>query len=290
MTTDQTAEPLRIPIAHSVHYAARGLPEVPNQHGPGALAPCEITLTYRAASDSQLGRVHAYVAGRIWVDGKELPLLPGGLYGQHYFDGLDGWPEWLVEEARLHDPAVVPVPPPADRAALRTAVVEAVDRVFDAWAQGLGATRPQDAITAAVLAAVLPEPTDQAAEVAHLRTMYDAVSTRERELINERDELRTAWETLARWNAEDAAALIKLGRLVGVAPTGDRTVSVHTAVEAIGTALRRMAAEEQPAPCVECGHPKAVHRDGDDPVTPGECSACPEDDARHDHQPKTPGA
>jgi hypothetical protein len=95
----------RIPLAHSVHYVARGLPEVPNQYGPGVLAPSEITLTYRAAPDSQLGRVHAYVAGRIWVDGKELPLLPGGLYGQHYFDGMQGWPAWLAEEARLHDPA-----------------------------------------------------------------------------------------------------------------------------------------------------------------------------------------
>jgi hypothetical protein len=95
----------RIPIAHSVRYVARGLPEVPNQYGPGVLAPSEITLTYRPVPDPQLGRVHAYVAGRIWVDGVELPLLPGGLYGQHYDDGLDGWPAWLAEEARLHDPA-----------------------------------------------------------------------------------------------------------------------------------------------------------------------------------------
>jgi hypothetical protein len=94
----------RIPIARSVVYAVRGVPEVPNQYGPGVLVPSEITLTYKSATDSQLGRVHAYVAGLIWVDGKETPLLPGGLYGQHYFDGLDGWPEWLAEEARLHDP------------------------------------------------------------------------------------------------------------------------------------------------------------------------------------------
>lgn len=93
----------RIPLTRSVHYAVRGMPEVPNQCGPGVLAPSEITITYRDATDSQLGRIHAYVAGHIWVDGKELPL---GLYGQHYFDGLDGWPEWLAEEARLHDPAV----------------------------------------------------------------------------------------------------------------------------------------------------------------------------------------
>jgi hypothetical protein len=116
-TTTETAVD-RIPLARSVRYAARGLPEVPNQYGPGVLAPSEITLTYRAASDSQLGRVHAYVAGRIWVDGVETPLLPGGLYGQHYFDGLDGWPEWLAEEARLHDPDAPAVVPSVDRAAV----------------------------------------------------------------------------------------------------------------------------------------------------------------------------
>jgi hypothetical protein len=110
--TDQPAID-RIPLAHSVHYAVRGAPEVPNQYGPGVLVPSEITITYKSATDSQLGRIHAYVAGRIWVDGKETPLLPGGLYGQHYFDGLDGWPEWLAEEARLHDPDTVQAP--ADR-------------------------------------------------------------------------------------------------------------------------------------------------------------------------------
>ncbi|MET8080062.1 hypothetical protein [Streptomyces sp. NPDC005303] len=120
--TDQTDTAVdRIPLARSVHYVARGLPEVPNQYGPGVLAPSEITLTYRAAPDSQLGRVHAYVAGRIWADGKELPLLPGGLYGQHYFDGVDGWPAWLAEEARLHDPDAPAVVPPAESVPSRRA-------------------------------------------------------------------------------------------------------------------------------------------------------------------------
>lgn len=107
MTNPTTAAVDRIPLTRSVHYVARGLPEVPNQYGPGVLAPSEVTLTYRAAPDSQLGRVHAYVAGRIWVDGKELPLMTGGLYGQHYDEGPEGWPAWLAEEARLHDPAAL---------------------------------------------------------------------------------------------------------------------------------------------------------------------------------------
>jgi hypothetical protein len=101
MTQPETAVD-RIPLAHSVRYAARGLPELPYHHGRGTLVPTEITLTYRAAPDSQLGRVYAYVVGRIHVDGQEIPHGP---YGQHYHQGLDGWPDWLTEEARLHDPA-----------------------------------------------------------------------------------------------------------------------------------------------------------------------------------------
>ncbi|MFL4947532.1 hypothetical protein ACJ6WE_09180 [Streptomyces sp. MMS24-I31] len=128
MTTDPNTESAidRIPLTHSVHYVARGLPEVANQYGDGVLVPSEVTLTYRSAPDSQLGRVHAYVAGRLWVNGVEIPLLSGGLYGQHYDDGLDGWPDWLAEEARLHDPEAV-LPEPADRAAV---LREAADRLW----------------------------------------------------------------------------------------------------------------------------------------------------------------
>ena len=127
--TDKTETAVdRIPLTHSVHYVARGLPDLPYQHGPGVLRPSEITLTYRAAPDSQLGRVHAYVAGRIHVDGQEIPHAP---YGQHYDDGLDGWPAWLAEEARLHDPdaaAVVPAgqAPDTGRDALRERIRRAV--------------------------------------------------------------------------------------------------------------------------------------------------------------------
>ncbi|MFE6474524.1 hypothetical protein [Streptomyces rochei] len=48
--------------------------------------------------------------------------------------------------------------------------------------------------------------------------------------------------------------------------------------------LRRHAAETPAAECGECGHPKAVHREGDDPVTPGQCADCPEDEDRHDYR------
>ena len=48
--------------------------------------------------------------------------------------------------------------------------------------------------------------------------------------------------------------------------------------------LRRMADEAQQQPCAECGHPQAAHREGDDPVTPGVCNSCPDDDAHHDYE------
>lgn len=56
--------------------------------------------------------------------------------------------------------------------------------------------------------------------------------------------------------------------------------------------LRRLAAEA-PTKCGECGHPKGVHREGDDPVTPGTCDACEADDpdeARHDFTGAVEGA
>ncbi|GHC40121.1 hypothetical protein GCM10010348_79210 [Streptomyces anthocyanicus] len=44
-------------------------------------------------------------------------------------------------------------------------------------------------------------------------------------------------------------------------------------------------AETATPPCIECGHPRADHGEGEDPVTPGQCQACPDDDAWHDYQP-----
>jgi hypothetical protein len=48
--------------------------------------------------------------------------------------------------------------------------------------------------------------------------------------------------------------------------------------------LRRLAGEARQGRCAECDHPKAAHQDGDDPVTPGTCSLCPDDDAHHDYE------
>lgn len=43
------------------------------------------------------------------------------------------------------------------------------------------------------------------------------------------------------------------------------------------------------ADCAECGHAQDEHEDGDDPVSPGICAACDEDEEAHDFQAPTTG-
>jgi hypothetical protein len=171
MTDTTPAEPLRIPIGRNVTYAVRGMPPVANAYGPGFLVPTEVSLTYRAAEDSQLGRFHAYVKGQWLRDGE---VVPSGekLPGQHYNGDPANWPEWLAEEARLHDPdaaASAPVSPaPAELAkhvtraifALKTPSPDGSKHYQSGWDDGLEAA--MDAARDAVLA-VLPEPADRPA-------------------------------------------------------------------------------------------------------------------------------
>ena len=176
MTTDPTTgtAPVRIPIGRNITYAVRGMPLVPNAYGPGFLDPREVSLTYRAAADSQLGRFHAYVKGE-WVrDGETVPSgekLPG----QHYYGDPSAWPDWLAEEARLHDPE--PVPAPTD---LRDRVAEALaDADGWKWAPDAKAGSPtwQGYLDRAdAVLAVLPAPVDRAT-------------------AEERDRYRTAWRS-----------------------------------------------------------------------------------------------
>lgn len=92
-----------IPIAISLVYAVRGRPEVDDEYNADhTIAPTEITLTYRAAPDSGLGRIHAYVKGRWMQNGARVPM--DRPVGRHFYGDLADWPEWLVAEARLHDP------------------------------------------------------------------------------------------------------------------------------------------------------------------------------------------
>lgn len=121
----------RIPLAHSIVYAVRGAPEVADEYNATrTIKPTEISLTYRTTEDSQLGRVHAYVKGWWMQDGARVPMDKP--VGRHFWGrDFEGWPEWLAEEARLHDPAAAPAPPPADRAALLAEAADGLLRLRD---------------------------------------------------------------------------------------------------------------------------------------------------------------
>lgn len=114
--------------------------------------------------------------------------------------------------------------PPADRAALRDRIADAIrdaacpggdcplteaecseQRIQPAaWERGvLSEVYGRPEWFADAVLAVLPEVADRAAEVANLRTMYGAATAREHELIEERDKL-------ARWHREDEAALAEM--------------------------------------------------------------------------------
>lgn len=128
MTTDPPTVD-RIPLAHSVVYAVRGAPEIGDEYNATrTIAPTEITLTYWTATDSQLGRIHAYVKGWWMEDGARVPMDKP--VGRHLYGDPEAWPAWLAEEARLHDPAAVSVPPPADRAAILREAAEDLATAF----------------------------------------------------------------------------------------------------------------------------------------------------------------
>lgn len=113
--TDQTA---RTPYCTKIRYGITGAPtldesEMDGSHAPGVgVLPTSIELVYSAARDGKPASVSASVAGDWMRFGKP----DGGQVTTHFSGGPDGWPFWLAEEARLHDPdAAVPsaVPPPA---------------------------------------------------------------------------------------------------------------------------------------------------------------------------------
>lgn len=98
---------VRFPVARSVVYVVRGAPEVPDEYNETrTIAPTELSLTYRATADSQLGRIHAYVKGWWMQDGAR---VHAEAVGRHFWGrDLASWPEWLATEARLHDPEANP--------------------------------------------------------------------------------------------------------------------------------------------------------------------------------------
>ncbi len=92
----------RTPVAKSIVYVVRGVPDVPDEYNETrTIAPREIMLTYRATTDSGLGRIHAYIKGWWMQDGAR---VASESVGRHFHGDLAEWPDWLAAEARLHDP------------------------------------------------------------------------------------------------------------------------------------------------------------------------------------------
>ena len=154
--TDQTA---RTPYCHKIRYGITGAPELPGCEGSYApeitIAPKVIEFVYSVAREGQPACVDAAVTGSWMRDGER--VLPDREITHHYAHGPEGWPGWLVEEARLHDP-VVPAPA-TDQTVLR-------DRIAALFRHPPGEERLGDAtpgeIADAVMA-VLPATVDRAA-------------------------------------------------------------------------------------------------------------------------------
>ena len=165
--------------------------------------------------------------------------------GRGVQDGYRDAARWLLPRMTV---ATVPAAAPVPPPADRAALLDHIAKAVRSVLP-MSSSLTHDVVADAVLA-VLPEQTDRAA--------LPLTAVERQFLTFALDQAADEMALGDGFTAEDEAALEK---------------------------LRRVAAEEQPAPCAECGHPKAVHREGEDPVTPGECSACLDDDARHDHRP-----
>ncbi|MFI8872422.1 hypothetical protein [Streptomyces sp. NPDC055243] len=105
----------RTPYCHKIRYGITGAPtltedEMSGSHAPGVgISPTLIELVYSAARDDKPARISASVTGWWTRFGKRDE--PANEMTTHFADGPDGWPGWLAEEARLHDPAAAPSAP-----------------------------------------------------------------------------------------------------------------------------------------------------------------------------------
>jgi hypothetical protein len=175
--TDQTA---RTPYCRKIRYGITGAPiltedEMDGSHAPGVgMEPRLIELVYSSARDGKPASVSASVTG--WWTRFGRREQPEDQMTTHFKNGPDGWPDWLVGEARLHDPAAV-VPPAVDRAALRDRIAEGLldhlSRTADIRRGDDGELAFMPVVTetermrlADAVLAVLPATTDRAAEVA----------------------------------------------------------------------------------------------------------------------------
>jgi hypothetical protein len=120
-----TETPARTPYCHKIRYGITGAPiltedDMDGSHAPGVgVEPRLIELVYSTARDGKPASVSASVTG--WWTRFGRRDEPDDQVTTHFKSGPDGWPYWLAEEARLHDPAAAESAGPApatDRAAL----------------------------------------------------------------------------------------------------------------------------------------------------------------------------
>ncbi len=116
--------PDRTPYCHKIRYGITGAPiltedDMDGSHAPGVgVEPRLIELVYSTARDGKPASVSASVTG--WWTRFGRRDEPDDQMTTHFKSGPNGWPEWLAEEARLHDPdaaAASAGPAPADWAA-----------------------------------------------------------------------------------------------------------------------------------------------------------------------------
>ena len=135
----------RTPYCTKIRYGITGVPiltadEMDGSFAPGVgVAPKLIELAYSPARDGKPARVDASVTGD-WTRFGE-PDGFGGQVATHFKNGPDGWPAWLAEEARLHDPDAVPAGLPA---VPPTTTDERRDRYAAAMAKRDGDTWPTE--------------------------------------------------------------------------------------------------------------------------------------------------
>lgn len=101
----------RTPYCHKIRYGVTGAPiltedEMDGSYAPGVgIEPALIELVYSSAQTSQPSvpaSVNASVTG--WWTRHGIREAPEKQVAVHFKDGPDGWPTWLADEARLHDP------------------------------------------------------------------------------------------------------------------------------------------------------------------------------------------
>ena len=100
-----TTQPVRTPHCHKIRYGVTGAPEIPIDVPTApdvTMAPTAVEIRYLAPRGEQPAFVDATVRG-YWMRGGER-WQPEKELLHHFKNGPDGWPEWLAEEARLHDP------------------------------------------------------------------------------------------------------------------------------------------------------------------------------------------